>query len=132
MYLRIGELELVINNIKYLKFSEFKRSVKDNTLLKIAFITGLVGLIALYFATEYSDDFSEGRLFSEDLVIIKGILKDIRHAKGSIILDIQENKDIKAILSNAHNINLSTGKEVEIIGKKDGSLIIVEKIRIIK
>ena len=94
MYLRIGELELVINNIKYLKFSEFKRSVEDNTLLKIAFITGLVGLIALYFATEYSDDFSEGRLFSEDLVIIKGILKDIRHAKGSIILDIQENKGL--------------------------------------
>ena len=108
--------------------------MKDSTLLKTSLICSLVGLLLLSIVTRFAElNFpSENNQFLNEYTKVKGIVKNVRYAKDSIIIDITDIKDTKIFVYKPGNLNITKGIWVEIIGKADDDIIIADKLRIIK
>ena len=107
--------------------------MEDKTLLKIALICALAGLLVLGIISNYAEpDFSSGKNgLGTNFVKINGIVNKVRYSKNSMTLDISEIKNSKAIIYNPKKFNLTEGTQVEIIGKSDDGIVAVDKIRVI-
>ncbi|HLD18440.1 MAG TPA: OB-fold nucleic acid binding domain-containing protein [Candidatus Nanoarchaeia archaeon] len=114
--------------------------MKENTLLKIALICSLIGLILLYFISikiEVKD--YKPNLVNENIgddVKFEGIVTKIS-GKGSVVfVEVSQQNHIAVVLFTDDDINLKNGDNVEVIGEvqeyNGKNEIIAQKIRVIK
>ena len=116
--------------------------MKENTLLKIAVICSLVGLIILYFISSKIEigDYKPNLLnknVGED-VKLTGTITKITENDEVTFVEINYQNPVIVVLfkSNSENLNLQNGDNVEVIGEvqeyRNKEEIIAEKIRVIK
>jgi len=98
--------------------------MEEKSLLRLALICSLVGIIALFFISERmeikektvneinKDNIGEG-------VRIKGIVSKSTDKGKILLLDIVQPETITIVLFKDHDFNISTGTKVEITGEID-------------
>ena len=115
--------------------------MKETTLLKIALICSLVGLIALYFISAKIEikDYKPNILNRNvgDDVSLKGTITKINDKGNVVFVDISQQNSVPVVLfTDSNNLNLKNGDNVEVIGKvqeyNGKNEIIAQKIRVIK
>ncbi len=94
--------------------------MRELTLLKIALIVSLSGLILLYFMSENIeiDESSIEKINKGEIgevVKVKGVIKSISNAKGVTFLTIAKPEEVKVILFD--EIDFDKGQYVEIVGE---------------
>ena len=117
--------------------------MKEKTLLKIALITSLTGLLALYLISS-SIDIKESNIekitidSKDEFVKLKGFVSQVVNSEKVSILEITQPQKIKIVLfkNNGKNLSISQGNEVEVFGKVqeyEGNMeIIAERIRVVR
>ena len=117
--------------------------MKEKTLLKIALITSLLGILILYLISD-NINLEEKNIEKitidnkDEFVKIKGKVSNVIDTEKVTIIEITQPNEIKVVLFKNDNkpTAIEKGQEVEIIGKVDeyeGSLeIIANKARIIR
>jgi len=115
--------------------------MKENTLLKIALICSLIGLITLYFISENIEvkDYKPN-LVDENIgddVKLNGVVTKISDRGSVIFIEVGQQSPVTVVLfTEDDNLRLGNGDNVEVIGKvqeyngKDE--IIAQKIRVIR
>ena len=115
--------------------------MKETTLLKIALICSLAGLITLYFISTRIEikDYKPNILNRNvgDDVNLKGIVTKISDKGNVVFVDVSQQNLITVVLfTDNNNLNLKNGDNVEVIGKvqeyNGKNEIIAQKIRVIK
>lgn len=115
--------------------------MKENTLLKIALICSLVGLIALYFASTKIEvkDYRPGLLNKNvgDDVKLNGIVTKITDRGDVVFIDVSQQNPITVVLfTDDDNLKLKNGDNIEVMGEvqeyNGKNEIIAEKIRVIR
>ena len=115
--------------------------MKENTLLKIALICSLVGLVILYFISEKVEirDYNPTQLNKNvgDDVGIKGVITKISDKGNVVFVEVKQEYPVSIVIfSQDNNLNLKNGDNVEVVGKvqeyNGKNEIITQKIRIIK
>ena len=115
--------------------------MKETTLLKIALICSLVGLIVLYFISTKIEvkDYKPSSLNKNvgDDVSLKGIVTKINDRGNVVFVDLQSQNYVTVVLfTKDENLKLKNGDDVEVIGKvqeyNGKNEIVAQKIRIIK
>ena len=98
--------------------------MEEKSLLRLALICSLVGIIALFFISENMeikekniDEINKDNI-GED-VKIKGIVSKSADKGKIILLDIVQPETITIVLFKDHDFNISTGTKVEITGEID-------------
>ncbi|MBI2654784.1 hypothetical protein HYX02_08335 [Candidatus Woesearchaeota archaeon] len=114
--------------------------MKESTLLKIALICSLNGLIVLYFISAKIEvkDYKPNLLnknVGED-VKLKGIVAKITDRGNVVFIEVNQQNPVNVVIfTNNDNINLNNGDSVEVIGKvqeyNGKNEIIAQKIRVI-
>ncbi len=116
--------------------------MKESTLLKIALIASLSGLLALYLISgniELKEKNIEKITLEnkDEFVKLKGIVSNVVNSEKVMILEITQPNEITVVLfkNNNSSIRINKGNEVEIFGKVDeyqGNMeIIAERVRVI-
>ncbi len=116
--------------------------MKEKTLLKVALICSLLGLLILYVISgniEISEKNIEKITLEnkDEFVKIKGTVSNIVDTEKVAIMEILQPQEITVVLFKDENksINVCQGNEIEVIGKVDeyeGSLeIIADRLRVI-
>ncbi len=115
--------------------------MKETTLLKIALICSLVGLLVLYFISTKIEikDYKPNILnknVGED-VKLNGIVTKISDKGNVIFIEVNQQNPISIVVfGNDNNLNLKNGDNVEVIGKvqeyNGKNEIIAQKIRLVK
>ena len=116
--------------------------MKEKTLLKVALICSLVGIVALYFISEDIEVGQKniGKITLEDIdknVKVKGVVKDLFENEKVMLITIEQPQDMTIVLFKSKNesIGINKGSSIEVIGKVDeyeGELeIIGNKVRVI-
>ena len=107
--------------------------MQDSLLLKIALITGVVGICFLILATTglQEIDISEAKELEHDKAVkIIGTVERITAKEGFSIINIKKEEEITVIIFD--KVNLSKGQRVEVSGKieeyKGEKEIIAEKV----
>ena len=115
--------------------------MKETTLLKIALICSLVGLIVLYFISAKIEikDYKPNILNRNvgDDVSLKGTITKINDKGNVVFVDVSQQNSVPVVLfTDSNNLNLKNGDNVEVIGKvqeyNGKNEIIAQKIRVIK
>ena len=115
--------------------------MKETTLLKIALICSLIGLIILYFISTGIDvkDYKPSTLNKNvgDDVKLKGTIAKITDKGSVVFIEVNQQNPVSVVLFNKDdNSKLKNGDNVEIIGKiqeyNGKNEIIAQKIKIIK
>ena len=115
--------------------------MKETTLLKIALICSLAGLITLYFISTRIEikDYKPNILNRNvgDDVQLKGIVTKINDKGNVVFVDVSQQNSVSVVLfTDNNNLNLKNGDNIEVIGKvqeyNGKNEIIAQKIRIIK
>lgn len=115
--------------------------MKENTILKIALVCSLLGLVILYFASakiglkEYKPNFLDKNV--GDDVNLNGIVSKISDRGDVIFIEVSQQAPVTVVLfTDDDNIRLKNGDNIEVIGevqqyngKKE---IIAEMIRVIE
>ena len=113
--------------------------MKETTLLKIALICSLAGLISLYLISTKIEvkDYKPilNKNIGEDVRLLGTITKI--SDKGSVVfVEVNQQSPITVVMFTDDNVNLKNGDEVEVIGEvqeyNGKSEIIAQKIRVIK
>ena len=113
--------------------------MKEKTLLKIALITSILGLAALYYMTEIVkiEEKTIEKIDATDIekdVMIKGNVEKITETEKIIILEVSQPKTITVVAFKDGKINLEEGDSVYITGSveeyKGKPEIIAEEIRV--
>ena len=116
--------------------------MRESTLLKIALIASLSGLLALYLISgniELKEKSIEKITIEnkDEFVKLKGIVSDVVNSEKVMILEITQPNEITVVLFKNSNssIGIRKGSRVEIFGKVDeygGKMeIIAESVRVI-
>lgn len=115
--------------------------MKENTLLKIALICSLVGLITLYFISAKIEikDFKPGRLNANaggDVKLI-GTVTKISDRGDVVFIDVNQQSPVTVVLfTDDDNLRLNNGDNVEVFGEvqeyNGKSEIIAQKIRVLR
>ncbi|MBI2652303.1 hypothetical protein HYX00_02450 [Candidatus Woesearchaeota archaeon] len=115
--------------------------MKETTLLKIALICSLIGLITLYFISTRIDikDYNPNKLnkdIGED-VNLKGVITKITDKGNVIFIEVNQQNPITVVLfSDDDNLKLKSGDDVEVIGRVQEynrkNEIIAQKIRVVR
>lgn len=116
--------------------------MKEKTLLKIALICSLIGVVALYLISENLEIKQKNieKITLDDVdknVKVKGIVRDLFENDKIMIITIEQPQEMKVVLFKSKNesIGIFEGNEIEVIGKVDeyeGELeIIGNKVRVI-
>mgnify|MGYP001604076801 FL=1 len=110
--------------------------MKENTLLKIALICSLVGLIVLYFIStkievkDYKPNFNKN---IGDDVKLKGTITKITDAGNVVFIDVSQQNPITVVLFTEDDLKLISGDDIEVIGEvqeyKGKNEVIAQKIR---
>ena len=110
--------------------------MKENTLLKIALICSLVGLIVLYFIStkievkDYKPNFNKN---IGDDVKLKGTITKITDAGNVVFIDVSQQNPITVVLFTEDDLKLISGDDIEVIGEvqeyKGKNEVIEKKIR---
>ena len=114
--------------------------MKENTLLKIALICSLIGLIALYFiSTKIEVKDYKPNLVNENIgddVKLNGIVTKISDRGSVVFIEVSQQNPVAVVLFTDDDINLKNGDTVEVIGEvqeyNGKNEIIAQKIRVIK
>ena len=114
--------------------------MKENTLLKIAIICSLIGLVVLYFISakiEISD--YKPSLPSKNIgddVKLEGTITKITAKDSVVFIELKQENNVNIVMFTDSNPEIKEGNVVEIIGKvqqyNSQNEIIANKIRIIK
>ncbi len=96
--------------------------MKEKTLLKIAVISALAGIFALYLISDniQLDESSIAKIEEEEIgndVKVKGIVKDVFNGEKISIITITQPEEMKIILYD--NVSVSEGDYIEVIGEID-------------
>ena len=114
--------------------------MKENTLLKIALICSIVGLVVLYFISSKIEigDYKPSLLNKNvgDDVKLEGTITKIT-AKGNVVfIELKQENKVNIVMFTDSNTEIKEGNVIEIIGKvqqyNSQNEIIANKIRIIK
>ena len=114
--------------------------MKETTLLKIALICSLIGLIILYFISSKIEikDYKPN-LVNENIgtdVKLEGIVTKISDKGSVVFIEVSQQNPMTVVLFTNDNINLKNGDNVEVIGEvqeyNGKNEIIAQKIRVIK
>lgn len=116
--------------------------MKEKTLLKIALICSLIGVVALYLISENMEINQKNieKITFDDVdknVKVKGVVRDLFENDKIMIITIEQPQDMKVVLFKSKNesIGIFEGNEIEVIGKVDeyeGELeIIGNRVRVI-
>ena len=107
--------------------------MQENTILKIAIITSIIGLFSLYVFTEEVDLESKLVYDLDENIIIEGVVKSVTVGNNSVSLVVEKKDSVKIILFDRPYYTISKGDILEIKGKVSGDLeLIGEEIRKIK
>lgn len=115
--------------------------MKETTLLKIALICSLVGLIVLYFisAKIEAKDYKPARLNENigDDVKLKGVILGISDRGDVVFIEVSHQNPVDVVLfTKDNNLNLNEGDSIEVIGEvqeyNGKNEIIADKIRVIR
>ena len=115
--------------------------MKETTLLKIALICSLTGLIALYFISEKIEikDYNAGALRKNvgDDVNLKGTVTKINDKGNAVFVEVSQQNSVAVVLFTTDNdLKLKNGDNVEVIGKvqeyNGKNEIIAQKIRVMR
>ena len=115
--------------------------MKETTLLKIALICSLVGLVALYFISTKIEirDYKPNLLNKNigDDVNLKGTITKITDKGNVVFIEVNQQNPVNVVLfTEDSNLKLKNGDNVEIVGKvqeyNNKNEIIAQKVRIIK
>ena len=114
--------------------------MKENTLLKIALVCSLMGLVILYFISMRIDikDYRPSILNKNvgDDVKLEGIVTKISSTEGVSFVEVEHTNTVTIVLFNTKNISLSKGNLIEVFGKvedyKGKEEIIAQRVRVIK
>ena len=116
--------------------------MKEKTLLKVALIVSLLGLLILYLISD-NLEIKEKNIEKitidnkDEFVKIKGTVSNIVDTEKVTIMEILQPQEITVVFfkNEDKTINIQQGNEVEVIGKVDeyeGNLeIIADRIRVI-
>ena len=113
--------------------------MNEKSLLKLALIISLVGLVLLFVISKNIEinDTTIEKITNEEIegdVVIKGIVKEITERSGTTFIIITQQSEIEVIVFS-NDVNLSKGDNVEIIGSvseyQNQKEIIADKIEII-
>jgi len=96
--------------------------MKEKTLLKIAIISALAGILILYLISDNIEvsKSSIGKIENEDIgsdVKVKGVVKDVFNGEKISIITITQPEEMKIILFE--NVSVSEGDYIEVIGEID-------------
>ena len=116
--------------------------MKEKTLLKIALICSLLGLLILYLISG-SIEIKEKNIEKitlenkDEFVKLRGIVSNVVDTEKVVIMEITQPQEITVVLfKDKEPVNIQQGNEVEVIGKVDeyeGKLeIIADRLRIIR
>ena len=113
--------------------------MKESTLLKIAFVCSLAGIVILFLISD-NIEISEKTInqldrMGED-VIIKGTVTKITEMDAVSFIELSQNNKIVIVLFKDYPIDLEKGEVVEVIGKTEeynGELELIGKeVRVIE
>ena len=114
--------------------------MKETTLLKIALICSLIGLVALYFISTKIDakEYNPSKLnknVGENVKLIGTILK-ITSKDNVAFIEVNRQSPVTVVVFGKENLSLKNGDTVEVLGEiqeyKGNNEIIAQKIRVIK
>ena len=117
--------------------------MEEKTLLKIALIISLLGLLGLYMVSE-NVEIKEKTIEKitlenkDEFVRLGGIVNKVYKADKALIIEIMQPQKITVVLFNNENktTKISEGNEVEIFGKVDeyeGKMeVIADRVRVVK
>ena len=115
--------------------------MKETTLLKIALVCSLVGLIALYFISQRIEvkDYKPAGLNKNvgDDVKLKGTVTKIDDKGNVVFVDLQNQNYVTVVLfTKDEKLKLKNGDNIEVIGKvqeyNGKNEIIAKNIRLVK
>lgn len=116
--------------------------MKEKTLLKIALICSLLGLLILYLISDTIEikekNIEKITLENKDeFVKLRGIVSNVVDTEKVVIMEITQPQEITVVLfKDKETVNIQQGDEVEVIGKVDeyeGKLeIIADRLRVIR
>jgi len=117
--------------------------MEEKTLLKIALVASLAGLMFLYLISSNIEikekNIEKITLENKDEFIkLRGIVSNLVNSEKVAILEITQPQEITVVLFKNKNssININKGNEVEIFGKVDeynGKMeIIADRVRVVK
>lgn len=116
--------------------------MKEKTLLKIALITSLLGLLILYLISG-SIELKEKNIEKitienkDEFVKLSGIVSNLVNSEKVMILEITQPQEITVVLFKNENksIMINEGNEIEVFGRVDeynGKMeIIAERVRVV-
>jgi DNA/RNA endonuclease YhcR with UshA esterase domain len=117
--------------------------MKETTLLKIALICSLLGLLILYLISDNTEikekNIEKITLDNKDeFVKLKGIVNNVVDTEKVVIMEITQPQQMIVVLFKDENktMPIQQGNEVEVIGKVDeyeGKLeIIADRLRVVR
>jgi|TARA_Y100000310_G_scaffold309740_1_gene354183 aspartyl/asparaginyl-tRNA synthetase len=113
--------------------------MKENTILKIALVISLVGLVMLYYISTQIDvkDYKPSKLnenVGDDVKMI-GTISKISDRESVIFIDVLHESPVTVVLFTDEDMELNEGEKIEVIGEvqdyKGKNEIIARKIRVI-
>ena len=117
------------------------QKMKETTLLKIALVCSLIGLIALYFIStridikDYKPNILSGNI--GDDVKLQGFVSKINDKGNVVFVNVNQQNSVDVVLFKSNgNLKLKNGDNVEVIGKvqeyNGKNEIIAQRIRVMK
>lgn len=115
--------------------------MKESTLLKIALLCSLIGLIALYFISAKIEfkDYKPSSLNKNigDDVKLQGTISKISDKGNVVFIEVNQQMPVTVVLfSKDDNLNLNNGDNIEVVGEvqeyNGKNEIIAQRIRIVK
>ena len=108
----------------------------EQKLLKLAFIIAIIGILSLFFISEFLGykevDIKSINSIDEDKVKFIGVLNKVNSHSNTTFISISYVDQIEIVAFNQDNTTLKPGDKVEILGTKSDDSIIADRIRVIK
>ena len=97
--------------------------MKEKTLLKIALVCVLAGIIGLWFISDKIkiEEKDIEKITAADVdkdIMVSGIVNKVMHAGKITIIEVEQDKDIKVVLFK-ENASLEIGDNVDVYGSID-------------
>ncbi len=113
--------------------------MKESSIMKIAMIFSLIGLVALYLISgriEVKDYTARINSNIGDDVKLKGIVKSVRKSDSAAFMEIEQAVPSTVVLFGKGGLNLTEGDFVEVIGEiqefEGKEEIIANRIRVVR
>ncbi|MFC1704702.1 OB-fold nucleic acid binding domain-containing protein [Nanoarchaeota archaeon] len=114
--------------------------MKEKTLLRVALVVSLIGIVILFFISEFKD-IDETRIdditindLDKDVKVI-GTISQMRDTDKVMIMEVMQAQKVKVVVFKDDNFSLKKGDYIEVLGKVEeyeGELeIIGDRIRLI-